>query len=88
MPATTLLNSIFANSKNPMKKNNFESFTTLLTPLNMKSSCIAKGSFTGKKKPQSNVGQDITTRVLSRFFDRVGLETTYASRENKHFFTK
>ena len=27
-------------------------------------------------------------RVLSRFFDQVGDETTYASSENKHFFTR
>ena len=27
------------------------------------------------------------SRVLSRFFDRVGHETTYASSGNKHFFT-
>ena len=88
MPDNIVLNSIFANSKNPMNKYNFDSFTTLLTSMNMKSSFIAKGSFTRKNNPQSNVEQDITTRVLSRFFDRVGLETTYASRENKHFFTK
>ena len=30
----------------------------------------------------------ITGRVLSRFFDQVGHETTYLSGENKHFFTK
>ena len=29
MPANVLLNSIFPNSKNPMKKYNFDSFTTL-----------------------------------------------------------
>ena len=28
------------------------------------------------------------TRIISRFFDQVGHETTYASSENKHFFTK
>ena len=50
MPANILLNSIFAKSKKKIKKYNFDSFTTaLLTHLNMKSSCIAKGSFTGKK---------------------------------------
>mgnify|MGYP001497432898 CR=1 FL=1 len=27
-------------------------------------------------------------KVLSRFFDQVGHETTYESSENKHFFKK
>jgi hypothetical protein len=30
----------------------------------------------------------LLNRVLSRFFDQVGHETTYASTGNKHFFTK
>ena len=35
-----------------------------------------------------NMNGRILSRVLSRFFDRVGHETTYASSGNKHFFTK
>ena len=33
------------------------------------------------------VGMYLFLRVLSRFFDRVGHGTPYASSENKHFFT-
>ena len=32
--------------------------------------------------------EDIPGRVRPRFFDQVGLETTYASSKNKYFFTK
>ena len=32
--------------------------------------------------------RDMSTRDLSRFFDQVGHQTTNASIENKHFFTK
>ena len=70
LSANILLFNLHKLKRKYIKKYDFDSFTTtLLTPMNMKSSYIAKGSFTGKNKPQSNVGQDITTRVLSRFFD-------------------
>ena len=31
---------------------------------------------------------EVMNRVRPRFFDQVGHETMYATRRNKHFFTK
>ena len=41
-----------------------------------------------EKATPTTTETETCSRVLLRFFDQVGDETTYASSENKHFFTK